>query len=87
MFVDIYKGAKSPKALRGLATNVANYNAWEYGGSGGCPGYATDENGRMDATRAFCDERKYIHLLADKFRGKSFPVSFSVQVKAGRLNC
>ena len=28
LFASVYKKAGSPKALRGLATNVANYNAW-----------------------------------------------------------
>ncbi|UKZ80095.1 Exoglucanase 2 [Trichoderma virens FT-333] len=28
LFANVYKNASSPQAVRGLATNVANYNAW-----------------------------------------------------------
>lgn len=28
LFASVYKNANSPKAVRGLATNVANYNGW-----------------------------------------------------------
>jgi cellulose 1,4-beta-cellobiosidase len=28
LFAEVYKNASSPASLRGLATNVANYNAW-----------------------------------------------------------
>lgn len=28
LFANVYKNASSPRAVRGLATNVANYNAW-----------------------------------------------------------
>jgi cellulose 1,4-beta-cellobiosidase len=29
LFAQVYKNASSPAAVRGLATNVANYNAWQ----------------------------------------------------------
>jgi len=28
LFAQVYQGGGSPAAVRGLATNVANYNAW-----------------------------------------------------------
>ncbi|KAI0199423.1 1, 4-beta cellobiohydrolase [Astrocystis sublimbata] len=54
LYAKVYKDAGSPSSLRGLATNVANYNAWKI--SGPCPSY-TQGN-------AVCDESGYIHALA-----------------------
>jgi hypothetical protein len=49
LFADIYKGAGSPPGVRGLATNVANYNAWKYPG-GGCPTYAGNRFHELEST-------------------------------------
>ncbi|KAI1174408.1 1, 4-beta cellobiohydrolase [Nemania sp. FL0916] len=54
LYTSVYKNASSPASLRGLATNVANYNAWKI--SGACPSY-TQGN-------AVCDESSYINELA-----------------------
>lgn len=52
MYAQIYKNAGSPKQLRGLATNVANYNAWTIGT---CPGYTSPNTN--------CDEKRYINAM------------------------
>ncbi|GAP93282.1 putative cellobiohydrolase II [Rosellinia necatrix] len=51
LYAQVYKDAGSPAALRGLATNVANYNAWKITGS--CPSYTQGNS--------VCDESGYIH--------------------------
>ncbi|KAI1767896.1 carbohydrate-binding module family 1 [Hypoxylon sp. FL1150] len=53
LFAQVYTDAGSPAALRGLATNVANYNAWQVSS---CPSY-TQGN-------ANCDESSYVTALA-----------------------
>ncbi|KAI6085203.1 carbohydrate-binding module family 1 [Hypoxylon rubiginosum] len=53
LFAQVYKDAGSPAALRGLATNVANYNAWQIST---CPSY-TQGN-------ANCDESSYVNTMA-----------------------
>jgi len=51
-FPGIWKSAGSPSQVRGLATNVANYNAW----SGTCQSYMQGAS--------ICDEQSYINALA-----------------------
>lgn len=53
LFNDLYTGAGSPAAVRGLATNVANYNAWSIAT---CPSYTSGDSN--------CDEKRYINALA-----------------------
>ncbi|KAI1099831.1 carbohydrate-binding module family 1 [Jackrogersella minutella] len=53
LYAQLYNDTGSPAALRGLATNVANYNAWEIAT---CPSY-TQGN-------ANCDESKYVNAMA-----------------------
>jgi cellulose 1,4-beta-cellobiosidase len=53
LFNSLYTGAKSPAAVRGLATNVANYNAWTIAT---CPSYTAGD--------ANCDEKLYVNALA-----------------------
>jgi len=69
LFAEIYKAAGSPKSVRGLATNVANYNAWKFPG-GGCPAYA--ESNKV------CDESRYVHALGPKLQQAGFPAHFIV---------
>ncbi|KAI0160011.1 1, 4-beta cellobiohydrolase [Hypoxylon sp. FL1284] len=53
LFAKVYKDAGSPDALRGLVTNVANYNAWELDT---CPSYTQGNTN--------CDESSYVSALA-----------------------
>ncbi|XXG99635.1 hypothetical protein Hte_005976 [Hypoxylon texense] len=53
LFAQLYKDAGSPKALRGLATNVANYNAWKIST---CPSYTQGNTN--------CDESSYVNAMA-----------------------
>lgn len=62
MYAQIYKSAGSPKQLRGLATNVANYNAWTIGT---CPGYT--------APNINCDEKRYINAMAPALASAGWP--------------
>lgn len=62
MYGQIYKNAGSPKQLRGLATNVANYNAWSIGT---CPGYT--------APNINCDEKRYINAMAPALASAGWP--------------
>ncbi|KAI0835845.1 carbohydrate-binding module family 1 [Hypoxylon sp. FL0890] len=53
LFSQLYKDAGSPQALRGLATNVANYNAWSIST---CPSYTQGNSN--------CDESRYVNAMA-----------------------
>jgi cellulose 1,4-beta-cellobiosidase len=67
LYADIYKAAGKPAAVRGLATNVANYNAFSIAT---CPSYTQgDEN---------CDEKRYINALAPLLEAAGFPAHFIV---------
>lgn len=63
----MYKNASSPAALRGLATNVANYNAFSIDS---CPSY-TSEN-------EVCDEKSYINNFAPQLASAGFDAHFIV---------
>lgn len=52
LYASIYKGAGSPAAGRGLATNVANYYAWSISS---CSSYTQGNSN--------CDEKRYINAL------------------------
>ncbi|KAF2436104.1 cellobiohydrolase-like protein II precursor [Tothia fuscella] len=64
LFADIYKQAGSPKSVRGLATNVANYNSWD----ASCASY-TKGNEQ-------CNEKRYIEKLGPELAKKGFPAHF-----------
>ncbi|KAI1204145.1 1, 4-beta cellobiohydrolase [Annulohypoxylon truncatum] len=53
LYAQLYNDTGSPAALRGLATNVANYNAWEIAT---CPSYTQGNDN--------CDESKYVNAMA-----------------------
>ncbi|KAI1451852.1 carbohydrate-binding module family 1 [Annulohypoxylon moriforme] len=53
LYAQLYNDTGSPAALRGLATNVANYNAWEIST---CPSYTQGNSN--------CDESKYVNAMA-----------------------
>jgi cellulose 1,4-beta-cellobiosidase len=66
LFANVYKDAGSPASLRGLATNVANYNAWKI--SGACPSYTQGNS--------VCDESGYIHNFAPMLKSLGWDARF-----------
>ncbi|KAK6542270.1 hypothetical protein TWF694_006230 [Orbilia ellipsospora] len=56
-YVTLWKNAGMPTALRGLATNTANYNAWSVST---CPSYTQ----QLAALNGICDEKRYINAFA-----------------------
>ena len=65
LFAQIWQAAGSPAQVRGLATNVANYNAWSVTT---CASYTSGD--------ANCDEQKYINALAPLLNTAGFPAHF-----------
>jgi len=65
LFAQVYKAGGSPAAVRGLATNVANYNAWS---TTTCASYTQGDSN--------CDEQKYINALAPLLVAQGFPAHF-----------
>lgn len=65
LFGQLYSAAGKPAAVRGLATNVANYNAWS---ATTCASYTQGD--------ANCDEKKYINALAPLLTQNGFPAHF-----------
>ncbi|KAI0439910.1 1, 4-beta cellobiohydrolase [Xylaria telfairii] len=66
LYAKVYKDAGSPASVRGLATNVANYNAWKINGA--CPPYTQNS--------ATCDESSYIHKFAPLLQAQGFNAHF-----------
>ncbi|KAL2159027.1 hypothetical protein VTH06DRAFT_2786 [Thermothelomyces fergusii] len=67
LFAGLYKDAGSPAAVRGLATNVANYNAWSLSSA---PSY-TSPNPNYD-------EKHYIEAFSPLLNAAGFPARFIV---------
>ncbi|PKX89408.1 putative cellobiohydrolase [Aspergillus novofumigatus IBT 16806] len=65
LFAKVYTDAGSPAAVRGLATNVANYNAWSLST---CPSYTQGDPN--------CDEKKYINAMAPLLKSAGFDAHF-----------
>ncbi|KAF4237044.1 hypothetical protein CNMCM8980_000804 [Aspergillus fumigatiaffinis] len=65
LFAKVYTDAGSPAAVRGLATNVANYNAWSLST---CPSYTQGDPN--------CDEKKYINAMAPLLKNAGFDAHF-----------
>ena len=65
LFASVYSAAGSPGAVRGLATNVANYNAWSISP---CPSYTSGDSN--------CDEQDYVNALAPLLTSAGFPAHF-----------
>ncbi|KAL6705339.1 hypothetical protein ACN47E_007149 [Coniothyrium glycines] len=65
LFGSLYKAAGSPAAVRGLVTNVANYNAWSIST---CPSYTQGNTN--------CDEKRYVNALAPLLTKNGFPAHF-----------
>lgn len=64
LFGNLYTAAGSPSQVRGLATNVANYNAW----SGTCASYTSGD--------ANCNEQLYVNALAPLLTAAGYPAHF-----------
>ncbi|KZL84438.1 cellobiohydrolase ii [Colletotrichum incanum] len=74
MYAKVYKDAGSPKALRGLVTNVANYNAW----SVSSPPPYTQGNSNYD-------EKHYIEALGPLLAAQGWNAQFIVdQGRSGK---
>lgn len=65
LFSQIYAAANKPASVRGLATNVANYNAWSVTT---CAPYTQGD--------ANCDEKLYVNALAPLLTAAGFPAHF-----------
>ena len=65
LFGDVYKSAGRPAAVRGLVTNVSNYNAFSIAI---CPAYTQGNTN--------CDEKRYINALAPLLTAAGFPAHF-----------
>lgn len=69
LFGSLYTGAGSPKQVRGLATNVANYNAWSIASA---PSYTSGDSNY--------DEKLYVNALAPLLQQQNFPAHFITDV-------
>ncbi|KAL5351189.1 hypothetical protein ACLOAV_003040 [Pseudogymnoascus australis] len=67
LFNALYADAGKPAAVRGLATNFANYNGWSVST---CASYTTPN--------ANCDEKRYINALAPLLKSGGFPAHFII---------
>ncbi|KAI9698291.1 MAG: hypothetical protein M1820_007561 [Bogoriella megaspora] len=65
LFGSLYTSAGKPSQVRGLATNVANYNAFSIAS---CPSYTQGD--------ANCDEKRYVNALAPLLQQQGFPAHF-----------
>lgn len=65
LYAKVYNTANKPASLRGLATNVANYNGWSLTT---CPSYTSGD--------ANCDEKKYINALAPLLKSAGWDAHF-----------
>ncbi|KAL4861134.1 1,4-beta-D-glucan cellobiohydrolase C [Aspergillus spectabilis] len=65
MYASVYKNAGSPASLRGLATNVANYNAWTIST---CPSYTQGNT--------VCDEKRYVNALGPLLNAQGWDAHF-----------
>ncbi|CCX31963.1 cellobiohydrolase II [Pyronema domesticum] len=72
LFAQIRKDAGSPPQLRGLATNVANYNGWSLST---CPAYTSPNPN--------CDEKRYVEAMVSALAGQGWADSHHV-VDQGR---
>lgn len=69
LFAEVYKAAGSPRAVRGLVTNVANYNA-----------YSIATCNPITSGNSKCDEQRYINAIAPLLTAEGFPAHFIVDV-------
>lgn len=74
LFAEVYKAAGSPRGVRGIVTNVSNYNAYRIGT---CPA--------ITSPNANCDEERFIKAFAPLLQAQGFPARFIVDVgRSGR---
>jgi len=69
LFGTLYKNADEPAAVRGLATNVANYNGWNLATA---PSYTSGDSNY--------DEMLYVNNLAPLLTAQGFPAHFITDV-------
>lgn len=69
LFSDVYKAAGSPRAVRGIVTNVSNYNPFKHST---CPA--------ITSPNANCDENRFINAFAPLLQAQGFPARFIVDV-------
>jgi cellulose 1,4-beta-cellobiosidase len=67
LFAEVYKAAGSPRAVRGIVTNVSNYNAFRLGS---CPAITSPNQN--------CDEERFINAFEPLLRAQGFPARFIV---------
>jgi cellulose 1,4-beta-cellobiosidase len=65
LYANVYKTANKPASMRGLATNVANYNGWSLST---CPSYTSGNSN--------CDEKKYINALGPLLKTAGWDAHF-----------
>ncbi|CAI7572560.1 unnamed protein product [Penicillium pancosmium] len=65
LYAQVYNNASQPASLRGLATNVANYNGWSLSS---CPSYTSGDSN--------CDEKKYINAMAPLLKSAGWDAHF-----------
>ncbi|KAI5795399.1 cellobiohydrolase II [Peziza echinospora] len=73
VFGDVYKSAGSPRAVRGLVTNVSNYNAYQATTCAPITSVLYGING-------VCDEKGYVNSLAPLLVAEGFPAHFIVDI-------
>lgn len=74
LYAEVYKAAGSPRAVRGLVTNVSNYNAFR---AATCPAITQGNKN--------CDEERYINAFAPLLKAEGFPAHFIVDTgRAGK---
>ncbi|EDU46282.1 exoglucanase-6A precursor [Pyrenophora tritici-repentis] len=67
LYADVYKAAGKPRAVRGIVTNVSNYNAFRIAT---CPAITQGNKN--------CDEERYINAFAPLLQAEGFPAHFIV---------
>ncbi|KAJ5098974.1 hypothetical protein N7532_005975 [Penicillium argentinense] len=65
LYAQVYNNASQPASLRGLATNVANYNGWSLSS---CPSYTSGNSN--------CDEKKYVNAIAPLLKSAGWDAHF-----------
>ncbi|OAL55296.1 cellobiohydrolase II [Pyrenochaeta sp. DS3sAY3a] len=69
LYAEVYKAAGSPRGVRGIVTNVSNYNAFKVGA---CPAIT-------DPSKT-CDEERFVNAFAPLLRAEGFPAHFIIDV-------
>tara|TARA_R110002003_G_scaffold141_25_gene13040 strand:+ start:5306 stop:6064 length:759 start_codon:yes stop_codon:yes gene_type:complete len=69
LYAKVYKAAGSPRGVRGIVTNVSNYNPFSI---------ATCSS--ITSPSKNCDEKRFINAFAPLLRAEGFPAHFIVDV-------